>query len=149
MPREDEKNDSQNILNLQEESSKIISIIQEIDKDEKELENLFNKYIYLIRNKNENEENNFELRFKNEIINLMTKDSNLDIDEMKSISNLIEEYFKELNIKEKQISKFKELSFNTNNQLNSINQDIDLINEKILNNENEIKEKKIENVIKS
>ena len=153
MSREDEKNDSQNILNLQEESSKIISIIQEIDKDEKELENLFNKYIYLIRNKNENEENNFELRFKNEIINLMTKDSNLDIDEMKSISNLIEEYFKELNIKEKQISKFKELSFNTNNQLNSINQDIDLINEKILNNENEIKEKKsenmnIENVIK-
>ena len=146
MSREDEKNDSQNILNLQEESSKIISIIQEIDKDEKELENLFNKYIYLIRNKNENEENNFELRFKNEIINLMTKDSNLDIDEMKSISNLIEEYFKELNIKEKKISQFKELSFNTNNQLNSINQDIDLINEKILNNENEIKEKKSENM---
>ncbi len=37
------------MLNLQEESSKIISILQEIEKDEKELENLFNKYIYLIK----------------------------------------------------------------------------------------------------
>ena len=76
----------------------------------------------------------------------MTKDSHLTIEELKEISNLIEEYFKELNIKEKKISKFKELSFNTGNQLNSINQDIDLINEKILNNENDIKEKKEENI---
>ena len=48
----------------------------------------------------------------------MTKDSHLTIEELKEISNLIEEYFKELNIKEKKISKFKELSFNTENQLN-------------------------------
>ena len=140
LSRDEQNKDYNNMLNLQEESSKIISILQEIEKDEKELENLFNKYIYLIKNKNNDEENNFELRFKNEIINLMTKDSNLTMEELKKISDLIEEYFKELNLKEKKISKFKELSFNTGNQLNSINQDIDLINEKILNNENDIKE---------
>ena len=146
LSRDEQNKDNNNLLNLQEESSKIISILQEIEKDEKELETLFHKYIYLIKNKNSNEDNNFELRFKNEIINLMTKDSHLTIEELKEISNLIEEYFKELNIKEKKISKFKELSFNTGNQLNSINQDIDLINEKILNNENDIKEKKEENI---
>ena len=146
LSRDEQNKDYNNMLNLQEESSKIISILQEIEKDEKELENLFNKYIYLIKNKNNDEENNFELRFKNEIINLMTKDSNLTMEELKKISDLIEEYFKELNLKEKKISKFKEFSFNTGNQLNSINQNIDLINEKILNNENEIKEKKEENI---
>ena len=48
--REEEKNEYNQILSLQEQSSKIINILQEIDEDEKELEQLFNKYIYLIKN---------------------------------------------------------------------------------------------------
>ena len=65
LSRDEQNKDNNNLLNLQEESSKIISILQEIEKDEKELETLFHKYIYLIKNKNSNEDNNFELRFKN------------------------------------------------------------------------------------
>ncbi len=49
LSRDEQNKDYNNMLNLQEESSKIISILQEIEKDEKELENLFNKYIYLIK----------------------------------------------------------------------------------------------------
>ena len=144
--REEEKNEYNQILSLQEQSSKIINILQEIDEDEKELEQLFNKYIYLIKNKSPDDDENFEMRFKNEIISLITKKSNLNINELKSISDLIEEYFKELNIREKQLKELKEINSKIVNQLNSLNKDIDLINDKIINNENEIKEKTNENI---
>ena len=143
---EEEKNEYNQILSLQDQSSKIINILQEIDEDEKELEQLFNKYIYLIKNKSPDDDENFEMRFKNEIISLITKKSNLNINELKSISDLIEEYFKELNIKEKQLKELKEINSKIVNQLNSLNKDIDLINDKIINNENEIKEKTNENI---
>ena len=144
--REEEKNEYNQILSLQEQSSKIINILQEIDEDEKELEQLFNKYIYLIKNKSPDDDENFEMRFKNEIISLITKKSNLNINELKSISDLIEEYFKKLNIREKQLKELKEINSKIVNQLNSLNKDIDLINDKIINNENEIKEKTNENI---
>ena len=116
--REEEKNEYNQILSLQEQSSKIINILQEIDEDEKELEQLFNKYIYLIKNKSPDDDENFEMRFKNEIISLITKKSNLNINELKSISDLIEEYFKELNIREKQLKELKEINSKIVNQLN-------------------------------
>ena len=76
----------------------------------------------------------------------MTKESNLNTNEIKLISDSIEEYFKELNIQETKLKQLKEINLKTGNQLNSLNQEIDLINEKILKNENEIKIKKTENI---
>ena len=143
---EDENNDYNKINSLQQQSSKIIGILQQIDNDEKELEQLFNKYIYLIKNKSPDDDDNFEIRFKSEIIGLMTKESNLNTNEIKLISDSIEEYFKELNIQETKLKQLKEINLKTGNQLNSLNQEIDLINEKILKNENEIKIKKTVNI---
>ena len=76
----------------------------------------------------------------------MTKESNLNTNEIKLISDSIEEYFKELNIQETKLKQLKEINLKTGNQLNSLNQEIDLINEKILKNENEIKIKKTVNI---
>ena len=76
----------------------------------------------------------------------MTKESNLNTNEIKLISDSIEEYFKELNIQETKLKQLKEINLITGNQLNSLNQEIDLINEKILKNENEIKIKKTVNI---
>ena len=76
----------------------------------------------------------------------MTKESNLNTNEIKLISDSIEEYFKELNIQETKLKQLKEINLKTRNQLNSLNQEIDLINEKILKNENEIKIKKTVNI---
>ena len=143
---EDENNDYNKINSLQDQSSKIIGVLQQIDNDEKELEQLFNKYIYLIKNKSPDDDDNFEIRFKSEIIGLMTKESNLNLNEIKLVSDLIEEYFKELNIQETKLKQLKEINLKTENQLNSLNQEIDLINEKLLKNENEIKKRKTENM---
>ena len=100
----------------------------------------------MIKNKSPDDDDNFEIRFKSEIIGLMTKESNLNTNEIKLISDSIEEYFKELNIQETKLKQLKEINLKTGNQLNSLNQEIDLINEKILKNENEIKIKKTENI---
>ena len=143
---EDENNDYNKINSLQDQSSKIIGVLQQIDNDEKELEQLFNKYIYLIKNKSPDDDDNFEIRFKSEIIGLMTKESNLNLNEIKLVSDLIEEYFKELNIQETKLKQLKEINLKTENQLNSLNQEIDLINEKLLKNENEMKKRKTENM---
>ena len=144
--KEEENNDYNRILTLQDQSSKIIGILQQIDNDEKELEQLFNKYIYLIKNKSPDDNENFEKRFKNEIIGLMTKESNLKMNELKLVSDLIEEYFKELNTQETKLKQLKEINFKIENQLNTLNQEIESINEKLLKNENEIKEKKTQNI---
>ena len=144
--KEEENNDYNRILTLQDQSSKIIGILQQIDNDEKELEQLFNKYIYLIKNKSPDDNENFEKRFKNEIIGLMTKESNLKMNELKLVSDLIEEYFKELNTQETKLKQLKEINFKIENQLNTLNQEIESINDKLLKNENEIKEKKTQNI---
>ena len=124
-----EQKNFEEILNLQNENEKIINILNQINKDEKEIEKLFNKFIYLVKN---NENNiNFLPRFKNEIINLITLNNPLNSEENEKILNLIENYFEILNKKE------------TN--LNNLKSKNEKINDKINNNENLINNLKNEN----
>ena len=131
------------ILNLQNENEKIINILNQINKDEKEIEKLFNKFIYLVKNNDEN----FDLisRFKNEIINLITLNNPLNSEENEKILNLIENYFEILNKKETNLNKLKSNNEKLNNEINDLNNKINNFNDKITNNENLINNLKNEN----
>ena len=138
-----EQKNFEEILNLQNENEKIINILNQINKDEKEIEKLFNKFIYLVKNNDEN----FDLisRFKNEIINLITLNNPLNSEENEKILNLIENYFEILNKKETNLNKLKSNNEKLNNEINELNNKINNFNDKITNNENLINNLKNEN----
>ena len=138
-----EQKNFEEILNLQNENEKIINILNQINKDEKEIEKLFNKFIYLVKNNDEN----FDLisRFKNEIINLITLNNPLNSEENEKILNLIENYFEILNKKETNLNKLKSNNEKLNNEINDLNNKINNFNDKITNNENLINNLKNEN----
>ena len=141
--KEIQQKNFEEILNLQNENEKIINILNQINKDEKEIEKLFNKFIYLLKN---NENNiNFLPRFKNEIINLITLNNPLNSEENEKILNLIENYFEILNKKETNLNNLKSNNEKINNEINDLNNKINNINDKINNNENLINNLKNEN----
>ena len=141
--KEIQQKNYEEILNLQNENEKIINILNQINKDEKEIEKLFNKFIYLVKNNDEN----FDLisRFKNEIINLITLNNPLNSEENEKILNLIENYFEILNKKETNLNKLKSNNEKLNNEINELNNKINNFNDKITNNENLINNLKNEN----
>ena len=133
----------QEILNLQNENEKIINILNQINKDEKEIEKLFNKFIYLVKNNDENLD--LLSRFKNEIINLIALNNPLNSEENEKILTLIDNYFDVLNNKETNLNHLKSNNEKINNELNDLNIKINNINDKINNNENLINNLKNEN----
>ena len=131
------------ISNLQNENEKIIQILNQINKDEKEIEKLFNKFIYLVKNNDEN----IDLlpRFKNEIINLIALNNPLNSEENAKILNLIDNFFDVLNQKETNLNQLKSNNEKINNELNDLNIKINNVNDKINNNENLINNLKNQN----
>ena len=126
------------LLALQQELENIIAVITQIDQDTKSLESLFMKYIVLIRN-NETNVDEFEYRFKMEIIALMTRNTKLSEEDTTSMLNLIELYFKELTAKNAKIHSLQGKKVKTQERIAILNGEIDHLNEKIKCNQLEMR----------
>lgn len=125
------------LIALQQELENIIAVITQIDHDTKALESLFMKYIVLIRN-NETNVDEFEHRFKTEIIALMTRNAKLTDDDITSMLTLIEHYFKELTTKNAKIHSLQAKKLKTQERIAILNGEIDHLNEKIKCNQLEM-----------
>ena len=141
------------ILYLQDKLEKTIETLTNLESNSKALKDLFSKYIVMIKNKQTNAAN-FENRFKMEIISLITKNAKLSGDEANSILNLIGIFFKEMEKKNGKLKQIQTKRNKINEQIIRLNSEIDLLNEKIVNNEKEIsnmvsENQKIESSIKN
>lgn len=141
------------IIHLQDKLEKTIETLTNLEINSKALKDLFSKYIVMIKNKQTNAAD-FEKRFKMEIISLMTKNSKLSGDEVNSILNLIGIFFKEMEKKNGKLNQIQIKKSKISDQILRLNSEIDLLNEKIADNEKEIsniisENKKIESNIKN
>lgn len=132
------------IIILQDKLEKTVETLTNLENDSNVLKDLFAKYIVIIKNKQTNV-TDFENRFKMEIISLMTKNSKLSEDEINSILNLIGIFFQEMEKKNERLKQIQIKQNKTTDQILRLNSEIDLLNEKIVNNEKESSNMSLEN----